>query len=146
MASGPVRVGGVAPGSIAGAAEFQALLRSYPQGVIDDTRAELERGAEQLVAAIQERAPVSDLEAHPGELRDSVHKEDGRHDLSVVVIEDAKDKDGHAYPGHVEYGHKAKDGRHVAAIPHFWPAVRDGRRKIISGIAAGMRRRAKAGS
>ena len=144
MASGAVRIGGVAPGSIAGAAEFQAFLRSYPQGVIEDTRAELDRGADQLVAAVQERAPVSDLEARPGELRDSVHKEEGRHDLSVVVVEDAKDREGHAYPGHVEYGHKAKDGRHIAAIPHFWPAVREGRRKIRAGIAAGMRRRAKA--
>ena len=146
MASGPVRIGGVAPGSIAGAAEFQAFLRGYPQQVIDDTRAELQKGADELVADIQARAPVSELEGHPGELRESVHKEDGRHDLSVVVVEDAGEAEGRGYSRFVEFGHKKKDGGYVAEVPHFWPAVRENRRKIIAAIRAGMRRRAAGGS
>ena len=145
MANGPIRVGGVTAGSIQGAAEFQAFLRGYPQRVIDDTRAELERGADTMVDAIKASAPVSELETHPGELRDSVHKIDGRHDLSILVVEDAKDAKGNAYPAHVEYGHKTKNGGHVAAQPHFWPAVRDGRRKLIASIRRAMRARATAG-
>ena len=89
--------------------------------------------------AIRERAPVSELEARPGDLRESVHKAAGRHDLSILVVEDAVDEKGHPYPAHVEYGHKTKDGGHVAAIPHFWPAVKGSRRKIIAGIKRRMR-------
>ena len=142
MASG-IRIGGAAPGSVAGAAEFQAFLRGYPQKVISDTRQLLDEGADELVEAIQERAPVSELEAHPGDLKASVHKVDGRHDLSVLVVEDAKDAKGEAYPAHVEYGHRTKDGGHVAPIPHFWPAVRANRGALTRAIARAFRRRAQ---
>lgn len=138
-----VRIGGVAPGSISGAEAFQEFLRGYPDQVISDTREALNEGADAMVQAIQARTPVSELETHPGELRDSVHKENGRHDLSVVVVEDAKDAKGHAYPAHVEYGHKDKGGGHVPPVPHFWPAVREEKRKVTSRIRKVMRDRAK---
>lgn len=143
MANGPVRIGGVAPGSIAGAEAFQALLRSYPQQVIADCRQALDEGADTMVEAIQAAAPVSDLEGRPGELRESVHKEAGRHDLSVLVVEDAKDEQGRAYPAHVEYGHKTPDGGHVPPVPHFWAAVRANKRKIAARMRKAMRDRAK---
>ena len=121
------------------------MRAGYPNAVISDTRAELDRGADQMVDAIKAAAPVSELEAHPGDLRESVHKENGRHDLSILVVEDARDAKGDVYPAHVEYGHKTKSGGHVAAQPHFWPAVKAGRRKIISGIRRAMQARATAG-
>ena len=138
-----VRVGGVAAGSIAGAEEFQRLLKTFPQQVVVDTRQALNDGAAQVVSDIRAVAPVSTLEGRPGELRDSVHQEDGRHDLSVLVVEDARDAKGHAYPAHVEFGHKTPAGGHVPAQPHFWPAVRAGRRAIISKIRSSMRRAAR---
>ena len=143
MAS-PVRVGGVAPGSIAGAAVFQEFLRGYPQKVIDDTRQVLDAGADDLVDAIKARTPVDAMEAHPGALRDSVRKENGRHDLSIVVIEDGADTKGRPIAAHVEYGHKTESVGHAAAVPHFWPAVRESKRKIIARIRSGMRKAAKA--
>lgn len=68
MASG-VRIGGVAPGSVAGAAEFQRFLRDYPQRVIADTRQLLDEGGDELIAAIQERAPVLNLRRTPATSR-----------------------------------------------------------------------------
>lgn len=144
MASGPIRLGGVAAGSVQGAAAFQAFLRGYPLAVIADIREELNAGGDQLVEAIKSAAPVSDLEGHPGELRDSVHRVEGRHDLSILVVEDAADAKGHPYPAHVEYGHKTKAGGHVAAVPHFWPAVVESKRNIISAMRRRMKARAQA--
>lgn len=141
--AGPVRIGGVTPGSVAGAAEWQKLLDSFPREVIDSSRRALEAGAERMVETIKAHAPVSELEAHPGELRDSVHKEDGRHDLSVLVVEDAGEAEGRGYSRFVEFGHRAQGGGHVAPHPHFWPAVRGERGKIRNQIAADMRRAAK---
>ena len=165
MASGPIRIGGVAPNTIAGAEAFQAFLRSYPQQVISDTRAELDEGADRLVAAIVERVPE-----RTGKLKSTIRKEPGGHDLSVVVTAGgpvttkaighrtyerevrigsddtqniAKQNDGkhltYDYALGVEYGNKR-----MPAHPFFWPAVRDGRLKIVSAIRAGMRRRIKA--
>ena len=138
-----IRIGGVAGGSVAGAAAYQKRLADMPQKIIADTRAALDTGADQLVERIAHIAPVSELEAHPGELRASVHKEDGRHDLSVRVVEDAKDAHGRGYAAHVEYGHKTPDGSHVAAVPHFWPSVRVGKQRLIADIRAAIRKAAK---
>lgn len=103
MANPVARIGGLRPGAIAGAAEFQQMLRDYPAGVVQDCRAALEETADDLVNVIKDAAPVSPLEKHPGELKDSVHKENGGHDLSILVVEDARDEKGEPYPAHVEY-------------------------------------------
>lgn len=121
MARSPIAVfNGHMPG-IEGLAELQRKVAAIPDAVIEEVKPALERGANQMVAKVKSIAPVDDdLQSRPGELRDSVHTEPGRHDLAIVVVEDARDADGHMYPAHVELGHKTVDGQHVAAKPHFW--------------------------
>ena len=144
MSSSAIRIGGVAAGSVQGLQAYQDRLLALPNGLVAAIHADLNAGADELVGRIQEIAPVDALEAHPGELRDSVHKEDGRHDLSVLVVEDAKDAKGHGYAPHVEYGHKTPNGKHVAAKPHFWPAVRVAKKQIRSRISRSVSKAVKA--
>lgn len=123
MARSPIAVfNGHLPG-IEGLEDLQRRIAALPDAIIDEVKPALEKGADQLVAKIKSIAPVDDdMQSRPGELRDSVHKEPGRHELSVMVVEDARDEGGHMYPAHVEHGHKAADGSHVEPKPHFWPA------------------------
>ena len=139
-----IRIGGVAPGTVGGIQQFLEKLATIPDGLVASINADLNAGADELVGRIQEIAPVDAMEAHPGELRDSVHKEAGRHDLSVLVVEDAKDAKGRGYAPHVEYGHKTPNGKHVAAKPHFWPSVRVSKRQIRSRISRSVSRAVKA--
>lgn len=145
MARTLVRIGGPAAGSVGGIQQYLEKLATIPDGLVASVNADLNGGADELVGRIKEIAPTDPLETHPGELRDSVHKEAGRHDLSVLVVEDAQDVKGNFYAPHVEYGHKAKDGRHVAAKPHFWPAVRVARKQLRSRISRSVSRAVKAG-
>ncbi len=140
-----IRVGGAAPNSVLGLPEVLALFEDLPDRILELTNAALSEGADDLVSLIKAAAPVSELEAHPGELRDSVHREQGRHELQVRVVEDAGLSRGDPYAAHVEYGHKAKDGSHVAAIPHFWPSVRVARKKLQQRIAAAVRKAVRTG-
>lgn len=81
--------------------------------------------ARYLANAVRAAAPVgTDLEHHPGELRDSVHVEAGKRALSWRVVIDAKDERGHCYARHVEFGHMAKGGVHVAPVPFAYPTKR----------------------
>ena len=98
----------------------------------------LDQSADELVDSIKSIAPVSELEMHPGELRDSTHKEAGSTSLSVNVVVDAKDAKGHGFAPHVEFGHKTKDGKHVAAVPFFFPSVRVGKKKLSGRISRAM--------
>ena len=145
MASG-LRLGSVQPNTVAGAAEFQRFLLGYPELVVQDIRQELVDGADLMVEAIKERAPASTLEPHPGALRESVHREDGGHDLSVVIVEDAADAQGRPYAAYVEFGHKGPGGVQVAGRKHFWPVIKEGRRQLLSHIRRRMNERAKGGA
>ncbi len=139
-----IRVAGPAAGSVSGLPELEALLNQIPDRIIAETQTALNEGADDLVGLIKAAAPVSELEGHPGELRDSVHKAEGHHALQVLVVEDAGLDRGDPYAAHVEYGHKAKNGAHVPAVPFFWPSVRVARRKLQNRIAAAVRRAVRA--
>lgn len=139
-----IRIGGVAAGSVQGLQGFLNKIAALPEGLVADLHGDLSNGADDLVERIQQITPVSELEAHPGELRESVHKEDGRHDLSVLVVEDAKDAKGRGYAPHVEYGHKTPDGGHVAAEPHFWPAVRVTKQSLRARMSRSLSKRVRA--
>lgn len=101
------------------------------------------KSADELVAQMKAIAPVSQ-DKNPGELRDSVRKEEGRlGDVSAVVLADAKDDKGRPYAARVELGHMARDGSHVPAEPFFYPVVRVNRarikRRLARAISKGLR-------
>jgi hypothetical protein len=99
--------------------------------------------ADDLVENIKMITPTSEMEDHPDHLKESVHKEDGRHELSRLVVVDAKDKQGRPIAPPVEFGHMSHDvfGHHVdVAIhvppkPFFYPTIRR-RKKVLSRMVA----------
>ncbi len=126
-------------GGLKGADVLAAKLDRLSDAARETLRGALDKSADELVDGIKAIVPVGHgLEQHPGELRDSVHKEDGRNALSVYVTEDAKAADGEFYGPHVEFGHKTADGAHVPAYPHFFPEVRVSKRKMKSRISRAM--------
>jgi hypothetical protein len=122
--------------SVANLEKVQARIAALPDQVTAPLLRATEKGADQLVALVKEIAPVAEeFERHPGELRDSVHREPGSTPIGARVVVDAKDPDGRYYAAHVEYGHRFKDGHHAPAKPFFWPAWRHERRAIVSRIS-----------
>lgn len=131
---------------IEGLAALQKRVAAIPDAVAKAMRPALEKGADEMVAKAKSIAPVApEFEGSAGRLRDSIHREQGRHDLAVVVVEDARDAEGKLYPGHVEYGHKAPDGSHVAAKPHFWPAYQLTKKRRNARLNRAMQAGIKAG-
>lgn len=110
-----------------------ARIARIPVAVKRAVETQLDKEADDLVAAMKVNAPVNAREARPGQLRDSIHKEAGRRELQRRIVADAKDDEGHVYAAHVEHGHRSAGGSHVAGVPFFFPTYRS--RK------AGMKRR-----
>jgi|SRR5579872_1403154 len=137
MAAGPVSFReGAGAGYVQGLGRLLKRLGRIPPEVRTDVRATLENEASALVDDIKAVAPVApEFERHPGEMRDSTHKQPGRHELAVQVVVDAKDEKGREYPPHVEYGHKTKAGGHVAAEPFFHPSVRRRKPKTRKAVS-----------
>jgi hypothetical protein len=92
--------------------------------VREAVESELKKEVEEMVAAIQRAAPVSDFESRPGELRDSVtaYPVQGRPAAWRIIVK-AQDKKGRYYCSYVEFGHNTKDGGRVPAQPFFWPSL-----------------------
>ena len=109
-------------------------LNKIPGVVKVQIAAAVDGAADQLVGDIKAIAPASDLEARAGDLRDSVHKTPGRHELSRLVVVDAKDAHGHGFAPHVEFGHKTKGGGHAAPEPFFYPSVRRAKPKLRAKV------------
>ena len=101
------------------------------------------KSADELVAQMKAIAPVSQ-DKNPGELRDSIRKEEGLlGDVSAVVLADAKDDKGRPYAARVELGHMAKNGVQVPAEPFFYPVVRVNRARIKRRLARAVSRALK---
>lgn len=121
MARSPVLIFDSQFRGIEGLAELQAKVANLHPAIVEEVKPALERCGDLFVNKVRPLVPVgNDLERNPGELRDSLHKEPGDHELAVLIVEDAVDDKGKAIAKHVEHGHKAADGSHVAALPHFW--------------------------
>lgn len=119
-------------------------IAAIPQAVGDSVKAQLEANADDLVATMKRYAPVSDLEQHPGQLRDSIHKYPGKHEMQVRVIADARDEKGRAIGAHVEHGHMSPAGKHVAARTFFFPVYRAMKKGMRRKLLAAGRKAAKA--
>jgi hypothetical protein len=111
-------------GGVKGLARTQTLIAALPDEIVAGLAAVFNNGADRIVSRLKEVLPLSDLDKHPGALRESAHKEAGPTDIGAKVTVDAKDERGRYYAKHVEHGHKARDGSHVAAKPAFYPTVR----------------------
>ena len=106
------------------AAQVAKHIADIPAAIVEEVQAVLGQSADTMVHEMQAIAPVAhEFEKTAGELRDSIHKGPGRHDLAVQVIIDATDKDGHYYAAHVEFGHKTKGGEHVPPKPFVYPTI-----------------------
>jgi len=122
-----------------------AKFAKMPSRVRAAMKRSVDRNADSLVSQMRAIAPVSADGDHPGRLRDSIRKEEGRlGDVSAVVLVDAKDENGKPYAAHVELGHAAVDGSQVPAEPFFYPVVRINRKKIKRSIASAVSRAVKA--
>lgn len=130
---------------LVGLERLKARLAKIPQRMKVAVGSQLAAEVENLVEAMQRAAPVSDLEANPGELRDSLHfyPTPGR-PLSYRILADARDAEGAFIGAHVEHGHKAPDGSHVAAVPFFFSTYRAHKKPIRRRLAAVARKAAKA--
>ena len=139
MARSPVAIFNGSYPNIKGLDALQRRVAALPESIASEVKPALDKAGARMVKTIRPLVPVSDdLEKNPGELRDSLHVEPGRHDLSIVVVEDAVDADGHQIALHVEQGHKAKDGSHVAAKPHFWPGYNLSKKPIRNALNRAM--------
>ena len=122
--------------NVAGVEALQRRMAQLPDVIFDTIRPALIAGADELVASIKQVTPLApEFELHPGDLRESVRREDGDTELGVRIIEDGHDEHGAPYAAHVEYGHKTPGGGHVAAKPHFWPAYQVGKRRFVSRVS-----------
>lgn len=139
MARSPVAIFNGAYPNIKGLDELQGKVAAIPEAVYAEVKPALDWSGDKLVNTIRPLVPVGDdLERQPGELRDSLHVEPGRHDLSIVVTEDARDEKGHLIGLHVEQGHKAIDGSHVDGKPHFWPGYNLAKKAIRNRLNRAM--------
>lgn len=121
-------------------AKLAAISTAARQGMAEAINA----GADELVETAKAACPTDEtLESHPGELRESIHKNDGAHELQVRVVADAQDAKGHYYGAHVELGHRTPDGGAVPAKPFFYPSWRLVKRRVKARIARAITRAAK---
>lgn len=122
-----------------------ARLGRIPQSMKTAVGSQLAKEVEDLTEAEQRAAPVSELEDHPGQLRDSIHfYANPDRPLSYRIIADAKDDKGSYIGAHVEHGHKAVDGSHVPAVPFFFPTYRARKKGLKRRVSAAGRKAAKA--
>ena len=136
MARSAVRTFNANFANVQGADAVQRILASLPDAITGPVQDAINQGGDDLAAQAKAIAPVApEFETHPGQMRESIRREDNGRALSTTVVCDARDKDGKPYPAHVEYGHRTKAGRHVPAKPFFWPSYRVAKKRIRSRIS-----------
>ena len=130
-------------GKMLNKAKVLARLAAIPEAVKEAVAKQLEKEAEDMVAAMKRAAPVSsELETHPGQFRESIHSyENPDRPLSVRIIADAKDEKGSFIGPHIEFGHKKRNGKgHVAAKPSFFPTYRARKKPMQRRLTASARK------
>lgn len=123
-----------------------ARFAKLPAAITEAVATQLETEVKDLVEAQKRAAPVSsDLEAHPGQFRDSIHEyKNPDRPLSYRVIADAKDDHSEFIGPHIEFGHMARDGSHVPARPSFFGTYRARKKPMRRRLNAAARKAAKA--
>lgn len=116
------------------------LLEDMSETLKAEVKTALDANAADLCEGIKSAAPVSEFDTHPGQLKDSVHVIDGRHELQRYVVIDAKDAKGEYYAAHVEFGYLTPDGKHVPAHPFAFPVRHLLQRSFNNRIREAVRR------
>jgi HK97 gp10 family phage protein len=106
---------------VEGADAFRRRLAALSAETKAEVRKALEVSASEMVATAKALAPVDE-----GDLRDSIRKEPGPHELAVTVV--AGDERAF-YARFVEFGRRGMPAR-----PFFWPAYRALQKRIRSRI------------
>lgn len=122
-----------------------ARLAKLPALMKAELESALKTEVDDLVEAQRRAAPVSALEDHAGQFRDSIHAyKNPDRPLSYRVLADARDAHGEFIGPHIEFGHHALDGTHVDAVPSFFPTYRARKKPMRRrlGRAAGKAARA----
>ena len=133
----------MATAELKGLDRFKALLAYLPEAIKADMKAALDKESNDLVEALKRACPVApEFEAHPGQLRDSIHAYDNPHrPMSRFIVADAKDEKGHKFASHVEFGHiDARYGKQVPPSPFFFPIYRARRAAMKRRLSAAYRR------
>jgi hypothetical protein len=126
-------------------AKLQARLGKVPEAVRQALADQLAKEAEDLVAAEQRAAPVSELEDHPGQLRDSIQSyPNPDRPLSFRIIAAARDKAGRLFARYVEFGHTTAGGKYVPAHAFWFPTYRARRKAMRRRLTAAPRKALKA--
>lgn len=115
-----------------GLAKLQARFAKIPKAMRTEVRVAIDKSADELVAMQQRLVPVEH-----GDLRDSIRKEDGRHDLSVEVKAGSRNI---FYAKMVEFGTVKMQAR-----PFFFPSYRALRARIRSRISRAVNKAVKSG-
>lgn len=131
---------------VEGLARLKARFASLPPRIKFEVKAAIEKSADELIA-FQKRLAPDDPSTPPPDLKSSIRKREGRHELSVEVFTD----DFKA--AWVEFGtaeHPA-GGKFtgstipsIAAQPFFFPPYRASRRRIKSRISRAVKKAVKA--
>jgi HK97 gp10 family phage protein len=114
-----------------------ARLEKIPREVRAAVEEQIEKEVADLVAAEKRAAPASHLEAHPGQLRDSIEAYPSPDNpLRRRIIVGARDAKGRLFGSYVEFGHTSPDGSYTPARPFFWPTYRSRAKGIRRRIAS----------
>ena len=128
--------------AIQGLDQLKRKLAALPQQTRRDLREALDKGADELVALQKNLVPIDS-----GDLRDSIRKEAGNHDLQVRVVAGGEtttkpvregQEQSFDYALGVEFGTSDAE-----AQPFFFPAYRALRRRIRSRISRATRKAAQ---
>ena len=105
----------------------------------------LKTQVDDMTAALKRAAPISELEGHPGELRDSIaaNATPGRVQ-SYRIVAWARDAQGKLNGRYVEFGHTAKGGKFVHAVPFWFSTYRARKREMVRKIRGEVRAAIKA--
>lgn len=126
---------------VEGLARLKARWGKIPARLKTEVRPALEKSADELVGFQKRLVAVGGVDdEHAGRLRDSIHKEDGRHELSVAVIAGgaATKVDGYNYAFANEFGTQK-----VAAQPFFFPPYRSSKKRFAGRITRAMKKAIK---
>lgn len=116
---------------VLGLDRLKRRLAKLPARMKAEVKAALDKSADELVAFQQRQVPVDD-----GDLRDSIRKQDGRHELEVIVS--AGDEKAF-YAAMVEFGTSK-----TVAQPYFFGPYRALRRRIKSRTSRAVRKAVRA--
>jgi HK97 gp10 family phage protein len=116
--------------NVQGLDRLKAKLAAMPEVAKQEIMSALDKGADELVAMQKRLVPVDD-----GDLRDSIEKTEGRHELAITVQAGGPEA---IHARWVEFGTSK-----TSAKPFFYPSYRAIRRRIRSRVTRATKKAAE---